>query len=436
MPDYKARRQRLLDALGDGLLLIPTSRPVIRNGDVHFSFRAGSDFHYLTGFEEPHALLVAWRTGKGRHRAVLFVQPRDKAREIWDGRRHGVAGAKRRFGADEAYPIDALRKELPRLLGDHGRLFHTLGTNASLDGLLSEVFTERRAARRRRNPSAHPVIEDPLPKLASMRLIKDEDELDVMRRAGEISAAAHVAAMRAARPGMSEQQVQAVVEQVFRDRGSKRNGYDSIVASGPNACILHYIENTRKIRRGDLLLLDAGAEVDHYTADITRTWPVGAPFSAAQRAVYNVVLRAQKACVRAVKPGRAVDVVHKTAVREITKGLLEIGLLRGELATLIEKGACRKWFMHGTSHWLGMDVHDVGAYEDERGRPIKFTPGMVLTVEPGLYFDRADKSVPAAFRGVGVRIEDDIAVTAAGNENLTDEVPKDVGEIERLCGVA
>ncbi len=433
MSVHARRRQKLLDTLGDGLLVLPTAAHKLRNGDVHYSFRPGSDFTYLTGFPEPHAVLVAWRTGTGKHRSILFVMPRDKAREIWDGKRHGVRGAVQRFGVDEAFPIESLREKLPDLLAPHIRLFHTLGDDEELDDTLMKVFAVLRAKNRRRNPAAHPILEDPKPTIAKQRLVKDAEELATMRQAADISAEAHCAAMRAARPGMTEYQVQAVIEETFRTHGSMRNGYDSIVASGPNACILHYIENTRKMRRGDLLLVDAGAEVDSYTADITRTWPISGAFSDAQKAIYSIVLKAEKACVRVVQPGKAWDGIHKTALREITKGLVSIGLLKGDVAKLVKKGACRKWFMHGTSHWLGMDVHDVGPYEDADGKSIKLRPGMAMTVEPGLYFDPADKSVPKEFRGIGVRIEDDVVVTRTGHEVLTGGVPKEVREVEALC---
>ncbi|MCA8941335.1 MAG: Xaa-Pro dipeptidase, partial [Planctomycetes bacterium] len=254
-----------------------------------------------------------------------------------------------------------------------------------------------------------------------------------MARAAEITAEAHRAAMEVARPGMTEYQVQAVVEGVFRERGSARNGYDSIVASGPNACVLHYVENSRTLRRGDLLLLDAGAEVDLYTADITRTWPIGGGFDDAQRAIYAIVLKAQKAAIRAAVPGKPWNRIHDVALREITRGLRDLGLLKGDLRKLVDRGACRKWFMHGTSHWLGMDVHDVGPYEDAAGKPIELRAGMALTVEPGLYFDARDKSVPKEFRGIGVRIEDDVVLTRGGNRVLTDGVPKEIAEIEALC---
>ncbi len=279
---------------------------------------------------------------------------------------------------------------------------------------------------------AHPVLEDPGPAIAALRQVKEPAEIEVLRHAANVSAEAHVAAMRAARAGMREYQVQEVLEGVFRTHGSRRNGYDSIVASGANACILHYTENDRALRNGEFVLLDAGAEFDMYTADITRTWPVSGQFGDAQRAVYEVVLRAQKAAIRTVRAGRAWDAAHEAAKRWLTRGLVELGVLRGDVARLVKKEAFKPWFMHGTSHWLGMDVHDVGRYEDADGKPVKLAPGMVLTVEPGLYFDTRDRSVPKELRGLGVRIEDDVLVTRNGCDVLTAACPKEVRELEAV----
>lgn len=427
------RRQRLLDKLGDGLLILPTASETIRNGDVHHSFRAGSDLFYLTGFSEPQAILVARRTGRGRHTTVLFVQARDKTREVWDGPRAGVQGVIKEFGADEAFPIDEFWKRLPKLMGETERVYHTLGLDEEFDQRLMTAFRGWSQLRRRRNPPAHPVIEDPRPALAELRVIKDTGEIRELEQAARISTAGHLRAMAEARGGMMEFEVQALLEGEFRSLGSRRNGYDSIVASGANACVLHYVKNDRKMRRGDLLLIDAGAESNQYTADITRTFPVNGQFSEPQKEIYQAVLSAQKAAIKTIRPGTAWDAPHKTAVRVLTRRLVKLGILRGDPVKLVKKGACRKWFMHGTSHWLGMDVHDVGSYEDSEGRPIKLRSGMVLTVEPGLYIDRADKSVAAEYRGIGVRIEDDVLVTRTGHRVLTAGVPKEVKDVEAAC---
>jgi len=431
---FQERRQKLLDKLGDGLLFLPTAPQTLRNGDVHHEFRPGSDLHYLTGFPEPKAALMAWRTGRNKHKSVLFVMPRNKEREIWDGPRLGVRGAVKHFGIDEAHPIAELWELFPKLLGGHERLFYTLGDDGKRDQRLLQELKKIAFEKRRSNPPAHPTVTDPRPTVAAMRLIKDAHELELMQEAARITVAGHLRAMQFANPGLTEFQVQAEIEAEFRRQGSPRNGYPSIVASGPNACILHYVKNDRRMRRGDLLLLDAGAEYEQYTADITRTYPVDGTFTPAQRTVYAAVLTAQKAGIRAIKPGAPWNAPHKACLRSLTRSLMEMRLVRGrDLSKLIKKGACRKWFMHGTSHWLGMDVHDVGPYEDAEGKPERLRPGMVMTVEPGLYFGRNDKKVPKEYRGIGVRIEDDVLVTRGGSRVLTAAVPKEIREVERAC---
>lgn len=429
---HRRRRQLLLDRLGDGLLVLPTAPEQLRNGDVHHEYRPGSDFHFLTGFGEPEAYLVAWRLGKARHRSVLFVRPRDPAREIWDGRRYGVDGAKAAFGVDEVREIGAFWRDLPALQAPHEVLFCRLTADPSFDRRLLEVCRAAAFARRRRSPALHPTITDPGPALAELRLRKDEAELVALRAAAAATAVGHLAAMSAVRPGMFEYEVQAVLEAGFRSAGSPRNGYASIVASGPNACVLHYHDNDRRMRAGDLLLIDAGAEFGGSTADITRTLPVSGRFTAPQRRVYEVVLRAQLAGIRACRAGARWDAAHRACLRSLTKGLVTLGVLRGDVGALVASGACRKWYMHGTSHWLGRDVHDVGAYETAEGKPLPLPVGAVLTVEPGLYFDRKDRSVPRDLRGIGVRIEDDVLVTARGPEVLTAAVPKSVAAIEAV----
>ncbi|MEC9046814.1 MAG: aminopeptidase P N-terminal domain-containing protein [Planctomycetota bacterium] len=435
LPDpslHRARRQRLLNTLGDGVLILSTAPETRRNGDVHNEYRPGSDMLYLTGFPEPAAVLVAWRLDRRRHKAILFVRPKDRTREIWDGRRYGTRDCKRRFGVDEARSIEDLWTDLPDLLSNDGKVLHTFGVDEGFDARLFSVFRVLSARRRKSRAPAHPVLMDPSPALAAQRLVKDAAELAAMRRAAEVTCAGHVAAMTGTRPGMYEYQAQALLEAAFRDAGSPRNGYPSIVASGANACVLHYHENDRKMRSGDLLLIDAGAEVDGMTGDVTRTFPVDGAFTATQRAVYAVVLRAQLAGIRACKAGAPWDAPHRACVRSLTRGLVELGVLRGDPATLVKSGAFRPYYMHGTSHWLGRDVHDVGGYEDERGRPAPMPAGAVLTVEPGLYFARDDKSVQKELRGIGVRIEDDILVTKRRPEVLTAAAPKSIRDVEAL----
>lgn len=430
---HRSRRQRLLDALGDGVLLLPTAPETARNSDVLHEYRPGSDFAFLTGFPEPEAVLLAWRTAPGRHHATLFVRPRDPVREVWDGKRHGVRGAQREFGVDAAFPIAELWSKLPTLMAPHRRLFHRLGVDAEFDRRLLAAFAAFAKKHRRRALAAHPAIEDPLPVLATMRLVKDAAELGAMRRAAAITAAGHRAAMAAARPGVTEYEVQAALEAEFRRGGSPRNGYPSIVASGPNACILHYHENDRRMRDGDLLLVDAGAEIGGCTGDVTRTFPVSGRFTEAQAAVYRIVLRAQLAGIRACRAGARWDAAHRTCLRSLTRGLVELGVLRGDVARLVEKKKYEPWYMHGTSHWLGRDVHDVGAYIDAADRPQPLLAGAVLTVEPGLYFGAKDRRVPSELRGIGIRIEDDVLVTKRGPEVLTAAAPKTIVEVERAC---
>ncbi len=429
---HRRRLRRLFAELGDGVLLLPTAREQHRNGDVLQEYRPGSDFHFLTGFPEPEAVLVASRRGARQH-TVLFVRPRDPAREIWDGPRYGVRGAASAFGVDEAFPVQELWRRLPELLQGHARLFHRLGVDRDFDHRLLDLFAAQAVKHKRRQPAAHPVIEDPVPALARLRLAKDADELEALRRAALITAAGHHAAMVATRPGMFEYEVQAVVEGAFRRSGSPRNGYPSIVASGKNACVLHYHDNDRRLRAGDLLLIDAGAEFHGNTADITRTFPVSGRFTPPQAAVYRAVLRAQLAGIRACRLGAPWDAAHKTCMRWLTKGLVELGVLRGDVGKLVAKEKFKPWYMHGTSHWLGRDVHDVGAYVGPEGKPERLVAGAVLTVEPGLYFGAGDRRVPVALRGIGVRIEDDVLVTRAGPEVLTAAAPKTIAEVEAAC---
>ena len=426
---FARRRRRLFSSLGDGILILPTAPHPLRNADTHYPFRPGSDFHYLTGFPEPEAVLVA-----SPGRTTLFVLPRDREREIWDGRRWGVEGARRAFGADAAFPVAELWQRLPELLQGHARVFATLGRDRRFDARLLEAQRHLATKQRRSNPPAHLALVDPLPALAELRRRKDAAEIALLTRAAEITGQGHLAAMRGARPGMREYEVQALLESEFRRGGARRNGYESIVAGGANACVLHYVENAGRLRAGDLLLIDAGAEYGGYTADVTRTFPVSGTFSGPQRAAYEIVLRAQLAAIAAAGPGVPWNRPHAVALRELTRGLVALGVLRGRVAKLVAKSAYKPWYMHGTSHWLGRDVHDVGAYQDQRGRPVRLEAGNVLTVEPGLYFAPDDRRVPKPLRGIGIRIEDDVLITSSGARVLTRAIPKSVAELEAVCG--
>jgi len=465
------RRQRFTAAIGDALAVIPGGIESLRNGDVHYEFRQASDFFFLTGFDEPDAVAVI-NPAHAKERFVLFVRPRDREMEIWNGRRAGTEGAIATYGADAAYTIDQLDAKLREYAVERPVLYYRLG-NHVFDARITRLVAELRGARSRGFPA--PVrIEDPGPLLHDLRLRKTPAEITRLSRACAISRDAHAEAMRYARPGMHEYEVQAALEYVFRVNGSSRNAYPSIVASGPNACILHYVENTRRMADGDLLLIDAGCEYGYMAADITRTFPVNGRFSGPQRAIYEIVLRAQLAGIEAAKTGVKYEAVHDAARRVLTEGLVDLKLLPRGVADSLAMHHYREFYMHGTGHWLGMDVHDVGDYR-MHGASRALEPGMVFTVEPGLYVDPERESVtyslreyseeeqwerryrlgiaaakrleedekakapkithpvPKEFRGIGVRIEDDVLITAAGREILTAGTPKTVDEVERAC---
>jgi Xaa-Pro aminopeptidase len=426
--ELAARRARYMEEMGRGVAVVPSAPTFIRNNDVEHEYRQDSDFFYLTGFDEPESVLVL-TTEHAEHRMVVFVRKRDKDREIWDGPRAGVEGAKELLGADAAFPIDELEQRLPDYLADARRLHYRLAVHPSFDAI---VFRAIEAVRRkvRTGVVAPSEIVDLSRDLHEMRLRKSEGELATMARAAEVSREAHARAMAAARPGAFEYEVEAEILRTFRAHGAERPAYGSIVGSGPNATILHYRRNDRQLRDGDLLLIDAGAEYGYYASDVTRTFPVGGRFSQAQRAIYDLVLESQLAAIEAVRPGVPYTDVHDVAVKVLAEGLVRLGLIAGPSEQAIEQGSYKAYYMHRTSHWLGMDVHDVGDYFADK-KPRLLEPGMVLTVEPGLYIAQ-DADCDPAFRGIGVRIEDDIAVTATGYRNLTEAIPKAASELERI----
>ena len=377
------RRQRFAEAVGDALAIVPGAREVGRNSDVHYEFRQDSDFFFLTGFDEPDAVAV-FNPSHAKERYVLFVRPRDREMEIWNGRRAGVEGAVATYGADAAYRVEQLDQKLREYAMDRPALFYRLG-NSTFDARIIRLLGELRTMQRRGH-GAPARVEDPSPILHEMRLRRSPAELARHRRACEISRDGHLEAMRYARPGLHEYEVQAAMEFVFREAGSPRNGYPSIVASGPNACILHYTENTRRMADGDLLLIDAAAEYGYHSSDITRTFPVNGRFTAPQRAIYEVVLRAQLAAIDAARPGARYEAMHEAARRVLTEGLVDLTLLPRGVEDSLAMHLYREFYMHGTGHWLGMDVHDVGDYR-VHGQSRALEPGMVFTVEPGLYLD-------------------------------------------------
>ena len=410
------------------IVIVPAAPVRHRNNDVEYPYRQDSDFHYLTGFGEPEAVAVLI-PGREQAEYVLFVRERDPARETWDGRRAGPEGAVRDFGADDAFPIGDIDEILPGLLENRTAVYYTMGVHQDFDQrVVGWVQSLRTQARNGRHPPHEFVALDHV--LHDMRLFKSRSELDVMREAARIAANAHVRAMRFARPGRNEFEVMAELVHEFR-RHNADTSYHPIVGSGPNTCVLHYRENDQVLKDGDLLLIDAGCEYECYASDVTRTFPVNGRFTPAQRAIYDVVLEANRAAIARVRPGNHWNEPHDAAVHTITSGLAKLGLLKGRVATLVREGAYKKFFMHRTGHWLGMDVHDVGDYKvGDEWRVLE--PGMALTIEPGIYIPGNMRGVPARFRNIGVRIEDDVVVTREGCEVLTQRVPKDPREIEAV----
>ena len=420
---YASRRQRLAKAV-EGVVVVPTAPERLRNRDSHYPYRFDSHFYYLTGFTEPEAALVL-AGGK----SILFCRERNEEREIWDGLRYGPEAARERFGFDEALAIGKLDDEMSRLLENQPALYYPMGADAQWDaraiGWLNAV-----RARVRAGVAAPERMHDVRALVDDMRLTKDAHELGVMRRAARIASAAHRRAMQRTRAGRYEYEIEAELLYEFRRNGAQYPAYSPIVAGGANACVLHYVANDALLRDGDLLLIDAGCELDGYTSDITRTYPVGGRFSGAQREVYDIVLAAQRAALDAVRPGRAWNEPHDAAVKVLAQGMIDLKLLAGGVEEALEKETYKRFYMHRTGHWLGLDVHDAGEYKRE-GTWRALAPGMVLTVEPGLYI-RGAPDVPERLRNIGVRIEDDALVTQAGSEVITAEAPKAVDDIEAL----
>ena len=431
---HAARREQVLRRMrelapGRSMAIFPSTPVATRNNDVEHPYRADSDLFFLTGFEEPEAVAVL-STEKG---FTLFVRPRDKEREIWTGRRAGTEGAVKNFGADHAFEIAKLDEELARMLGGARTLFYRVGgADAEFDARIARLLRNLRA-RARAGVDAPLRIEDPGQIVHEMRLRKEPRELSALRKAVELTRRGHLSAMKAGRPGAHEYELQALLEREFRGGGGRGWGYYPIVAAGENATVLHYNDNCAQIREGDLVLIDAGAEVDLYTADVTRTFPASGRFSEPQRACYQLVLDAADACISASQPGETIEGLHERAVRILTAGMVKLGLLQGDLDALIKESAYRRYYMHRTSHWLGLDVHDAGSYRTAEGKPRPLEPGMVFTVEPGLYVASDDEKAPLQLRGIGIRIEDDILVTEQGHENLTVAIPRTVADVESAC---
>ncbi|HEY3134967.1 MAG TPA: aminopeptidase P N-terminal domain-containing protein [Blastocatellia bacterium] len=442
----KRRRDEFMRRITGAVAIFPAAPTAIRNSDVEHEYRQDTDFYYLTGFEEPNAVAVL-APDHPEHRFVLFVQKKDREREVWTGWRAGEEGAKRDYGADGAFTIDKLDEELPKLTAKADRIYYRFGSDPTFDERLVGLMQRFQRQRQREGTGPTSVI-DPAEMLHEMRLIKTADDIELLRRAIDITCEGHLAAIRALRPGVHEYEIEAAIRYVFRKNGSPRSGYPPIVASAANATVLHYTTNNRRIEDGDLVLIDAGAEFGYYTGDVTRTLPARGSFTEDQATLYQLVLDAQSEAVSAIRPGGTFIEPHERAVRVLTEGMVRLGLLKGDVDKLIEDGkrieedeklkeqpdaprGYRGFYMHRTSHWLGMDVHDAGPYKvaDEWRR---LAPGMVMTVEPGIYISEDAEGVDPRYRGIGIRIEDDVLVTETGSEVLSARVPKAIEEIEGM----
>jgi Xaa-Pro aminopeptidase len=420
----------------DAVAIIPAAHEQTRSYDTEFKFHQDPDFYYLTGFPEPDAIAVINPSNK-KAPYTLFVRPRDPLMETWYGRREGTEGAVKNYGASRALPIEKFEQELPKLLNGHEKLFYRFGVDTKLDQVILQYLSGQRFRRLKTAYPPHTIV-DPTLITGEMRLHKTPEEIELMQRSANIAAEAHVLAMQSVKPGMNESQIEAIIEHYFRMSGAAGVAYNSIVGGGANATILHYVENNAPLKDGDLLLVDAGCQYKGYASDITRTFPVNGRFTPAQREVYDVVLEVQLQCVEATKTGTTIKQRQDLSIELLTEGMKKLGLLKGKTQDLIKQKKFMKYYMHGVGHYLGLDVHDAGRYFTDQtaknSRP--FAPGMVLTVEPGLYIPPDDKSAPAKYRGIGIRIEDDVLVTEEGNVNLTAKCPKQAEEIEELMNSA
>lgn len=429
---YAERRRVFGERIGEDAVAIFTAPPErLRSQDTHFPFRQSSDIIYLSGFEEPQTVLV-FAPGHDDGDFIMFVRPHDPEKELWDGSRAGTDGAREFFGADAAYSYDDLEEQLPRFLEGRETLYYTLGDDESFDRRVARWMNKLRH-RRGKPPAAPKYIADARDIVHEMRLRKSSEELALMRTAAKISAEAHVIAMRMVEPGMHEYELQAAMEHHFLKNGANFPAYTSIVGAGPNATVLHYVENRDRLDPDDVLLIDAGCEYDYYAADITRTFPVGGAFTPAERDVYQGVLEVQKAAIEDIAPGVRYNELQDRTVERLTQVLIDVGVLQGSVDENVDEETYKDYYPHKVGHWLGIDVHDVGSYHDEDGLWRRLEPGMVLTIEPGLYFSE-EADVPDELKGLGIRIEDDVLVTADGHENLTASCPKEVDDIEAIIG--
>lgn len=429
MTEYKKRRQAVSKAIGkDSILIIPAACEILRNGDAHYPFRQNSDFYYLTGFDEPEAVMII-APNRDDGEFILFNRVRDRAREIWDGPRAGQEGAIKHFHADQAFAFDQFELMLPDLLTNRESIYYPFGMNKKFDRLIMRAINNVRAKIRAgiASPSA---LHDSAPILHEMRLFKSEAEIKTIQKAVDITTQAHIRAMQICKPGMYEYELEAEILQAFVKEGARYPAYTSIIGAGKNSCVLHYISNTKKINDGEMVLIDAGCEYQNYASDITRTFPANGRFTAEQRAIYDIVLASQVAAIDCIKPGVAWTKPQEIIVKIITQGLIDLGLLKGSLDQLIEDEAYFPFYMHRSGHWLGLDVHDAGRYRvGKNWRPMQ--AGMVFTVEPGIYIS-SDLPVDSRWHNIGVRIEDDVLVTDKGVDVLSKKIPKQIAEIESL----
>lgn len=429
---YAERRAAFCRSLGaDAVAVIPSARQASRNADTEYEFRQNSDFYYLTGLKEPEAVLVLAPNREKEH-AIMFLRPRDRSAEIWNGKRVGLEGAVAEYGMDVAFPIDELAAKLADYLVGATTLHYGIGNDDRLDRIVLDAVKGARYTVRRGGKAPQSFLE-PGTIVHEMRLRKTPPELEAMRRAAAATRAGHEAGMRATRPGMWEYELEAIIEQQYKLAGAQDTAYSSIVAGGANATTLHYNTNREQLRDGDLVLIDSGAEFDLYACDVTRTWPVNGKFSAEQRAIYDIVLRAQKAGIDQVRSGRSYNAYHEAAVRVITEGLIDVGLLKGSVDALVVENKFFDFYPHRTGHWIGLDVHDAGRYRNADDAYRALEPGMVMTVEPGIYV-QTDLDVPERWKGIGVRIEDDVLCTPGEPDVLTAAIPKEAGELEAIVG--
>ena len=428
---HKQNRKAFIEKMGPGgVAIFASAPPAMWNHDTEYNYRPDPNFYYLTGFEEPESICVI-APDHPKHQYILFVRPKDRQAEIWNGKRVGVKNARRHYGADKAYSIEKFSEKIGKYLQGAERLYYTLGSNQDVDTEILARFTQSVRSRIRSGKGFDTLV-DPSPILSELRLIKNETEQQRLRLATEITVAGHVAAMKAIRPGLYEYELEALVDSTFRMNGANGPAFPTIVASGGNATTLHYTTNDCRIEDNTLVLIDAGAEYERYSGDVTRTFPANGTFTDAQREIYQLVLEAHYAIIDCIRPGVSIDEPHQKSIELLTEGMLSLGLLKGKAKQLIEKEKYRKFYMYRIGHMLGLDVHDVNCVHESSGDFKTFQPGMVMTIEPGLYVAADRGNVPPAYLGIGVRIEDDILVTETGCEVLTSGVPKEIDEVEDL----